>query len=173
VRIDVEEGDISAFVGDAVVNAANNHLQLGSGVAGAIRARGGPAIQAECDALIRENGPLQVGDAAITGGGNLPARWVIHAAAMGDTPPSAASIRSSTRRALQLAAERGLESVAFPVLGSGVGGFSFQDSASLMIEELREHGRTFALPETVVLYGYSWQQADALRAILRQQRGSG
>jgi O-acetyl-ADP-ribose deacetylase (regulator of RNase III) len=166
VRIDVAEGDISAFGGDAVVNAANNHLVLGSGVAGAIRTRGGPTIQAECDAFIRGNGPLAVGDAAITRGGDLPASFVVHAAAMGDSPPTVESIRSSTRRALQLAAERGVRTMAFPVLGSGVGGFSFDDSARIMIEELREHGRAFSLPETVVIYGFTRVQAERLRLLL-------
>lgn len=166
MRISVEEGDISAFVGDAVVNAANNQLVLGSGVAGAIRRRGGPTIQAECDELIRKNGPLAVGDAAVTGAGDLSARYVVHAAAMGDSPATVESIRSATRRSLQLAAERGARTMAFPVLGSGVGGFSFEDSARLMIEVLREHGRAFLLPESVVLYGYSMKHADLLRVIL-------
>ena len=83
-RIRVERGDISAFDGDAVVNAANNHLRLGAGVAGALARRGGPAIQQECDEHVRAHGPLSVGDAALTGGGRLPARHVIHAAAMGE-----------------------------------------------------------------------------------------
>ena len=61
--IRVEEGDIAGFEGDAIVNAANNHLRLGAGVAGAIRERGGPSIQEECDAIIRADGPLEVGDA--------------------------------------------------------------------------------------------------------------
>jgi O-acetyl-ADP-ribose deacetylase (regulator of RNase III) len=114
-----------------------------------------------------------VGDAAITGAGQLPALYVIHAAAMGDTPPTIESIRSATRRALQLAAERGVRTVAFPVLGSGVGGFPFRDSARVMVEELREHGRAFAKPESVVLYGYTRQQADTLRLILDSGRRSG
>lgn len=162
----VEQGDISTFDGDAVVNAANNHLVLGAGVAGAIRARGGPTIQAECDALVRANGPLRVGEAALTGGGDLPARWVIHAAAMGDAPPSASSIRSSTRHALRLAREQRMTSVAFPVLGSGVGGFPFEEAARLMIEEMRAHESESEHPEVVVLYGYAEQDAQALQRIL-------
>ena len=162
LEIRVQEGDISGFVGDAIVNAANNHLQLGSGVAGAIRRRGGPTIQSECDALVRQHGPLRVGDAAITGGGTLSVRRVIHAAAMGDVPPSPDSIRSATRRSLQLAAQEGLRTVAFPVLGSGVGGFSFEDAARIMVEELRQHGSAYALPEVAVLYGYTRAQAEAL-----------
>jgi len=162
----VEQGDISSFDGDAVVNAANNHLMLGAGVAGAIKARGGPTIQAECDAYIRSNGPLRVGEAALTGAGTLPCRWVIHAAAMGDSPPTADSIRSSTRHALRLAEEKGLTAVAFPVLGSGVGGFPFEEAARLMLGEIRAHGERFASPEVAVLYGYTEADARALARVL-------
>jgi O-acetyl-ADP-ribose deacetylase (regulator of RNase III) len=162
----VEQGDISTFDGDAVVNAANNHLVLGAGVAGAIRARGGPTIQSECDAIVRAGGPLDVGQAALTGAGDLRARWVIHAAAMGDTPPSAASIRSSTRHALRLAAGERMTSVAFPVLGSGVGGFPFEEAARLMVGEMRAHEAEAGYPEVVVLYGYTEEDAQALRRLL-------
>ncbi len=162
----VEQGDISTFDGDAVVNAANNHLVLGVGVAGAIRARGGPGIQAECDAYVRSNGPLRVGEAALTGAGSLPCRWVIHAAAMGDSPPSAESIRSSTRQALRLAAHENMGSVAFPVLGSGVGGFPFEEAARIMIAEIRAHGEGSTCPEVAVLYGYTEADAQALARVL-------
>jgi len=162
----VEQGDISSFDGDAVVNAANNHLVLGAGVAGAIRARGGPTIQAECDAHVRSNGPLRVGEAALTRAGTLPCRWVIHAAAMGDSPPSEDSIRSSTRHALLLAAEQEMASVAFPVLGSGVGGFPFEEAARIMLTEIRAHGERSASPEVAVLYGYTGADAQALARVL-------
>jgi O-acetyl-ADP-ribose deacetylase (regulator of RNase III) len=91
-RIVLREGDITAEPVDAIVNAANSGLVLGSGVAGAIRERGGPSIQAECDAI----GPIEVGDAAVTGAGDLPARYVIHAAGM--PPGGEASGRSVHRR---------------------------------------------------------------------------
>ncbi|HET9848855.1 MAG TPA: macro domain-containing protein, partial [Candidatus Dormibacteraeota bacterium] len=78
VRVEVLQGDLTQQDVDAIVNAANNDLELGGGVAGAIARAGGPAIQREC----RANGPIDVGDAAITTGGNLKARHVIHAASM-------------------------------------------------------------------------------------------
>jgi O-acetyl-ADP-ribose deacetylase (regulator of RNase III) len=165
-RIEVASGDISDFDGDAVVNAANNHLRLGAGVAGAIARRGGPDIQRECDEHVRRHGPMRVGEAAITGGGRLPARFVIHAAAMGDEPASAASIRSSTRHALRLAAEHDLERIALPVLGTGVAGFPFDESARIMIEEIRRHAASHAVPATFVMYGYGQDQADRLAALL-------
>lgn len=135
-RITLREGDLTAEAVDAVVNAANSALVLGAGVAGAIRARGGPAIQAECDA----RGAIAVGDATVTGAGELPARFVIHAASM---PPGGsateASIRSSMRRSLELARELGLRSVAVPAIGAGVAGFPLQRCAEILIEEARRH----------------------------------
>ena len=107
-RIVLMEGDITEQEVDAIVNAANSQLVLGAGVAGAIRDKGGPSIQQECDAI----GPIEVGDAAVTGAGDLPARYVIHAAGM--SPGGSAdgeSISRSARRSLELASERGCRSV--------------------------------------------------------------
>src|SRR5580658_5540179 len=110
-RIEIRQGDITEADTDAVVNAANNELQLGGGLAGAIRRKGGPRIQAECDKI----GAIPVGGAAITSGGALKARHVIHAASMqlgGGT--SAQALRSSTVHALRIAAQKGLKTIAFP-----------------------------------------------------------
>jgi O-acetyl-ADP-ribose deacetylase (regulator of RNase III) len=135
-RIELVEGDITEQEVDAIVNAANSALVLGAGVAGAIASKGGPSIQRECDA----HGAIEVGGAAITGAGDLPARYVIHAAGM--SPGGQAdeqSVRSSVRRSLELAHEHGLVSVAFPAIGAGIGGFSLQRCAEVSIEEAREH----------------------------------
>jgi O-acetyl-ADP-ribose deacetylase (regulator of RNase III) len=151
-RIVLREGDITAESVDAIVNAANSHLQLGAGVAGAIRERGGPTIQTECD----EIGPIEVGEAALTGAGDLPARYVIHAAGM---PPGGAateeSVRSSARRSLALAAERGFHSLAMPAIGAGIGGLSPQRCAEILIAEAREHlaGETSLEEVRFVLFG--------------------
>src|SRR5207247_11143724 len=118
---------------DAIVNAATDALVLGGGVAGAIARAGGPTIQAEC----RTIGSIEVGDAAITGGGRLKARHVIHAASMrlgGDT--TADSLRRSTRRSLAIAEERGLRSIAFPAIGTGIARFPMEDCARIMLEEV-------------------------------------
>jgi O-acetyl-ADP-ribose deacetylase (regulator of RNase III) len=169
IRIRVERGDISSFRGDGVVNAANNHLRMGAGVAGALLHAGGPLIQEECNDYVRANGPLGVGGAALTGGGNLPARWVIHAAAMGDTPPTADSIRSSTRHALRIAQEAGMRTVAFPILGTGIGGFPFGEAARLMVAEIRTHADGADLPEDVALYAYEEERAAELRRVLEEK----
>ncbi|MEX2208573.1 MAG: macro domain-containing protein [Myxococcota bacterium] len=151
-RILLSEGDITALAVDAIVNAANTGLRLGSGVAGAIRERGGPSIQAECDA----HGPIGLGEAALTGAGELQARHVIHAAAMafgGST--SEAALRAATRASLELARASRLRSIAFPALGTGVGGFPVQRCAEVMLEEVRAHlaGETTLDEVHFVLFG--------------------
>lgn len=160
-RILVRQGDITDYDGDAVVNAANNHLVLGAGVAGAIRRRGGPSIQDECD----RHGPIAVGGAAITGAGDLAVRWVIHAAAMGDEPVSERSIRESVQASLRLAREHGALRVAFPVLGSGIGGFDFDVAATVMLDAIREAEDSAALSE-IVFYGFLPDHAERLERLL-------
>lgn len=160
-QLTVRQGDIADFEGDAIVNAANNHLVLGAGVAGAIRRAGGVAIQEECD----RHGPIRVGEAAITGAGRLPARWVIHAAAMGDEPVSHDSIYRSTRASLALAARNGVRRLAFPVLGSGIGGFDFADAVRIMRRAIEESPDTEAFDE-VVFYGFLPEQAAELERLV-------
>ena len=150
--LDVVEGDLTTQDVDAIVNAANNDLQLGGGVAGAIARAGGPAIQEECDRI----GPVEVGDAAITGGGSLKARHVIHAASMhlgGRT--TADALRRSTRRSLEIARERKLRSIAFPAVGTGIAHFPLDDCARIMIDEVVAHARgdTSLTEVRFVLYG--------------------
>src|ERR1700730_18081615 len=122
-------GDLVEQDVDAIINAANNDLQLGGGVAGAIRSRGGPAIQRECDA----HGRVKVGEAAMTGGGELRARMVIHAASMqlgGRT--TAQSLRSSMDNAFRLARENNVRTIAVPAVGTGIAGFPMDECARIM-----------------------------------------
>src|SRR5271156_527143 len=108
-RIEIVQGDLTEMDVSAIVNAANNDPQLGGGPAGAIRRKGGPKIQAECD----EIGTIPVGGAAITSGGNLKARHVIHAASMQlGGQASAHALRSSTAHSLRIAAQHGLKTIA-------------------------------------------------------------
>lgn len=150
-RITILKGDLTEQDVDAIVNAANNDLQLGGGVAGAIRRKGGPAIQEECNRL----GPIAVGEAAITGGARLKARHVIHAASMqlgGRTTEEA--LRSSTWASLERANEAGLETVAFPAVGTGIAGFPMRRCAEVMLEEAARHleGETSLKEVRFVLY---------------------
>lgn len=135
-KIALLQGDLTEMDVDAIVNAANNDLQLGGGVAGAIRRKGGEAIQRECDAI----GSIPIGGAAITSGGKLRARFVIHAASMqlgGGT--TARALRSSTAHALRIAAEKGLRTIAFPAVGTGIAGFPISECARTMLLEVAEH----------------------------------
>ncbi len=128
--LDVAEGDITDYEGDAIVNAANNHFWMGGGVAGAIKRRGGPEIEQEA----MRQGPRPVGEAIITSGGNLKAKYVIHAAVMGqDLQTDASKILSATRSSLQLAESYKMGSIAFPALGTGVGGFPLSEAAEIMV----------------------------------------
>src|ERR1700720_183366 len=135
-KVTIRQGDLTDAKVDAIVNAANNDLLLGGGVAGAIRIKGGPSIQEECHRL----GPIRIGEAAITGGGKLAARHVIHAASMrlgGST--SEQGLRDSTRNSLLRAKEKGLESISFPAIGTGIAGFPMDRCAEVMLEEIRDH----------------------------------
>jgi O-acetyl-ADP-ribose deacetylase (regulator of RNase III) len=135
-RVVIQQGDITEMDVDAIVNAANNDLILGAGVAGAIDRKGGIEIQKECD----EIGSIPVGYAAITSGGNLKAHYVIHAASMSFTEPTTAkSLRTSTMHSLRLAAERNLETIAFPAVGTGVSGFPMDECAQIMLSEAVQH----------------------------------
>jgi O-acetyl-ADP-ribose deacetylase len=145
-RIVILEGDLTEMETDAIVNAANNDLILGGGVAGAIRRKGGEQIQRECN----EIGSIPIGYAAITGGGKLPAKYVIHAASMklgGVT--SAEALQRSTAHALRIADERGLKTIAFPAVGTGVARFLVDECAKIMLREVGEHLRGGSSLETI------------------------
>ena len=135
-KISIVQGDLTQQDADAIVNAANNDLQLGGGVAGAIRRKGGPAIQDECNRI----GPIPLGEAAITTGGNLKGRWVIHAASMRlGEETTENNLRLSTRNSLLRASEKGLKSIAFPAIGTGIAGFPMRRCAEVMLEEVVAH----------------------------------
>jgi O-acetyl-ADP-ribose deacetylase len=133
-RIVIMAGDLTEQEVDAIVNAANNDLVLGGGVAGAIRRKGGPSIQDECDA----HGPVAVGEAAITGAGQLSARHVIHAASMalGGRTTSQALIRSMTAT-FEIAHRHAIETLAVPAVGTGIAGFPLDECARIMAACLR------------------------------------
>jgi O-acetyl-ADP-ribose deacetylase (regulator of RNase III) len=134
--ISIIRGDITEQGVDALVNAANNHLWMGGGVAGAIKRRGGAIIEQEAIA----KGPIQIGDAIFTTAGRLKAKYVIHAAVMGqDLNTDENKIRMATRNSLLLANQLKIKSVAFPALGTGVGGFSKEKCAEIMINEVISH----------------------------------
>jgi O-acetyl-ADP-ribose deacetylase (regulator of RNase III) len=136
INIEVYKGDITRLELDALVNAANNRLWMGGGVAGALKRAGGKEIEAEAV----KKGPVPIGEAVVTGAGKLKARYVIHAAVMGpDLQTDAEKIRQATRNSLLRADELGIKSLVFPALGTGVGGFPLDECARIMISEVRRH----------------------------------
>jgi O-acetyl-ADP-ribose deacetylase len=160
-RIQIQQGDITETDVDAIVNAANNDLMLGAGVAGAILRKGGDSIQKECI----EIGSIPVGYAAITGAGKLKARYVIHAASMslGGERTTAKSLRTSTAHSLRIAAERGLKSIAFPAVGTGVSGFPVDECAQIMLKEAAQHLKGETSLETVYFVLFDERTRDAFQ----------
>ena len=136
MSIEVLETDITQLEVDAIANAANTQLKHGGGVAGAISRAGGPAVQAESN----EKAPIGLGEAIETTGGDMPCRWVIHAATMhlgGGT--SAEIIRDATASTLRKADELGARSLALVAFGTGVGGFSLDEAAQIEIDQVSRY----------------------------------
>jgi O-acetyl-ADP-ribose deacetylase (regulator of RNase III) len=136
--VSIERGDITDWDVDALVNAANSTLAMGTGVAGAIKRKGGVIIEEEA----MRQGPVEVGEAVLTTGGNLAATHVIHAAAMGpDLKTDAETIARTTRAVLSLAEKHRITSMALPALGTGVGHIPPAISADAMLSEVAAHLR--------------------------------
>ncbi len=151
-EIELYQGDITALNVDALVNAANNRLWMGGGVAGAIKAKGGKTIEEEA---VRK-GPIPVGEALVTGAGTLPAKYIIHAAVMGqDLHTDEEKVRAATLNSLKRAEEMKIGSLAFPALGTGVGRFSLYACAQIMIDVVVDFLQKTEVIEKVVfaLYG--------------------
>jgi O-acetyl-ADP-ribose deacetylase len=134
--IEALEADITALEVDAIANAANTRLLHGGGVAAAISRAGGPAIDEES----RAAAPIGLGEAVATSGGDMPCRWVIHAATMElGGPTSADIIRRATASTLARAEELGARSLALVAFGTGVGGFPVDEAARIEVQEVRRH----------------------------------
>jgi O-acetyl-ADP-ribose deacetylase len=135
-ELEVMQADVTALEVDAIANAANTQLKHGGGVAGAISRAGGPEVQRESD----ERAPIGLSEAVETTAGDMPARWVIHAATMElGGPTSAEIIERATRSTLTKAEELGCRSLALVAFGTGVGGFPLDEAARLMVGVAREH----------------------------------
>lgn len=145
--IEIAEGDITKADTDAIVNAANNHLWMGAGVAGAIKRAGGAEIEHEAVA----KGPIEVGGAVETTAGSLPHQYVIHGAVMGqDLRTDADLIARTTHSCLGLADRLGLASLALPAFGTGVGGFPLDECATAMVREAKDFSTQAATLTRVV-----------------------
>ena len=161
------EGDITELATDAIVNAANQHLQLGGGVAGAIRRKGGPQIQRECDQI----GGCPVGGAAITTGGTLKARHVIHAVGPhGSDADADDKLASATRSSLEVADKNGLKSIALPAISTGIFGFPLDRAAEIMTETVLDYlTQADTQLDQVVFCLYGQAAYDVFAAELQRQ----
>ncbi len=164
-RVRLLRDDITTLDVEAVVNPANGGLWMGGGVAGAIKRRGGDEIEREALA----QGPLAVGETAVTGAGALRARYVIHAVTVdADLRASAEGVRRATANALRRCAELGVRSVVFPALGTGVGRLPYGEAARAMLGAIRDHLRHELLPGSIFI---SIPDGDGWRQFARVLRG--
>jgi O-acetyl-ADP-ribose deacetylase len=168
-EIEVERADITKLEVDAIANAANTQLRHGGGVAGAISRAGGPAVQDESDRAA----PIGLGEAVETTAGEMPARWVIHAATMElGGPTSAEIIRRATASTLSRADELGARSLALVAFGTGVGGFPLDEAATIEVEEVRRHLDAGSGLQRVVFAVHGSDAERAFRQALRREPGT-
>jgi O-acetyl-ADP-ribose deacetylase (regulator of RNase III) len=146
-RIRLIQGNIALLNSEAIVNAANTSLILGSGVAGAIRKYGGPSIQEECSQLA----PIKTGQAVVTRGGNLKAKFVIHAVGpIQGEGDEERKLASATRNSLKIARGKKIRVIAFPAISTGVYGFPLQKCSEIMIGEAAQFLKTNDYPQEVI-----------------------
>ena len=164
-QLEILEGDITELEVDAIVNPANEQLQLGSGVAGAIRERGGPSIQEECNRI----GSTPVGTAVMTGGGHLRASRVIHAVGpqMGEGDEDK-KLGAAVRSALALADRRGLKSLALPAISTGTFGFPMDRAARITLTEIHRYLQGGTKLERVVVVLRGEEAFETFRRELRR-----
>jgi O-acetyl-ADP-ribose deacetylase (regulator of RNase III) len=161
IEIEIIQGDITSTICEAIVNAANNHLWMGSGVAGAIKRKGGEVIEKEAMA----QGPIAVGQAVATGAGKLPYKFIIHAAGMGqDLRTDVETVYKVTRNSLLLADRLGIGSVAFPAIGTGVGGLAAAACAEAMIKAVKETSEELKSLARVAFVLFDREAFQAFRA---------
>jgi len=162
-RVTLVDGDITGLEVDAIVNPVNSALQLGAGVACAIRSKGGPSIQRECDAI----GHCAVGDVVVTGAGRLAAKFVIHAVGpLGSDPDADRLLASACRSALERAAERSLESIAIPAISTGVFGFPLERAADILVRTAVDFAKTHDNPEQIVFCLWGREASEAFERAL-------
>jgi O-acetyl-ADP-ribose deacetylase (regulator of RNase III) len=164
--IEVLDTDITALEVDAIANAANTELRHGGGVAAAIARAGGPEVNRES----RKRAPIGLGEAVETSGGEMPCRWVIHAATMElGGPTSADIIRRATASTLQVAESLGARSLALVAFGTGVGGFPVDEAARIEVDEVRRHLEGGSSLERVVFAVRGGAAASAFQRALDER----
>jgi len=166
VTVTVTSGDITKLEVDAIVNAANSQLIMGGGVAGAILRAGGREIQEEAN----KKAPVPVGKAVATTAGKLKARYVIHAPTMERPamPTSKQNVKLATKGALECARKLDIVSVAFPGMGTGVGGLNAEEAAGVMVDEIKSHVDSGTTLNRVTLVGFNADLTQAFEKSLKK-----
>ena len=181
-KFQLVQGDITTETTDAIVNAANEYLQHGGGVAGVISRRGGDVIQQESDAWVRTHGLVSHAEPAWTSGGTLPCRYVIHAVGPewgeGDEASPQTSSRADAKLAaavtgsLRVADELGLESIAFPAISTGIFGFPKVRAAGIMLKSIREYfEKETSTLKTIRLVLFDKSTIDAFLGVWKMENG--
>ncbi|MFX0188556.1 MAG: macro domain-containing protein [Candidatus Hodarchaeota archaeon] len=163
-KIRLDQGDITELDTDVIVNAANAQLIMGGGVAGAIRRKGGPSIQEECNKI----GGIFVGGAVITTGGNLKAKHVIHAVGprMGEGSEDE-KLKNATLNSLKLMDEYKLKTIAFPAISTGIFGYPIDRCAKMMISTVKEYLKRDTQIEEVIFCLYTSSDFDVFEKELK------
>jgi len=167
VTLSVVQGDVTKLEAEAIVNAANSRLIMGGGVAGAILRVGGKEIQEEA----YRKAPVPIGEAVATTAGKLKAKYVIHAPTM-ELPAmqtNKQNVRLATRGALECAKQLGVSSIAFPGMGTGVGGLSFKEAAEVMVAEAKNHIESGTPLKKIVFVGFDSALTEAFKNELTKQ----
>ncbi|MCS7119277.1 MAG: macro domain-containing protein [Archaeoglobaceae archaeon] len=160
VEIEVFHGDITKLEVDAIVNAANTHLYMIGGVAGAIKKAGGKEIEEEAI----KKGPINIGEAVVTSAGKLKSKFVIHSPTMGlDFKTDEQKVRLALTAALKKAEELGIKSLALPALGTGVGGLSRDKVAQIMVEEIKKHIETGTNLRKLIIVDINKEQVEIFK----------
>jgi O-acetyl-ADP-ribose deacetylase (regulator of RNase III) len=170
--ISLELGDITTTEADAIVNAANSHLVIGGGVCGAIHRVGGSAIVQESAAWVNEHGLVPPGEAAITTAGELPARYVVHAVGPmwhGGAEGEPEQLASAYRAAIEIADSRGLRTIAFPSISTGIFGYPVDLAAPVAIEAVRDALSRTRVTSDVIFVLYDQATYDAYEDALDQR----
>jgi O-acetyl-ADP-ribose deacetylase (regulator of RNase III) len=168
VRVAAVQGDLTRLYVDAIVNAANEHLAHGGGVAAAIARAGAPDVNAESQAWVREHGAVPPGGAAVTSAGPMPADYVIHVVGprYRDGQDNEGMLRAATLAALGAAAERGVASIALPAISAGIFGYPPDEATAVLTAAVLEWAAAEPLPDRVLLVGYDRAMADRFAAAL-------
>ncbi len=170
-RIQLQQGDITKMHTDAIVNAANSSLLGGGGVDGAIHRAGGPEIEEQCRAIRDRQGGCPTGQAVITTGGRLPAKYVIHTVGpvwQGGRQDEEALLASAYRNSLRLAAEKGIRTIAFPNISTGIYGFPKDKAAVIAVQTVSAFLDGNALPQEVIFVCFDRENYTIYQSVLNQ-----